>query len=283
MTAVLLLTGCSASEGQTATLQLPAKNQAQWAMPLDRYVVTNAQLARQSYATAILLQKCLADKGFVRTVPLLHFERAQQRGAGIINVFDRDVASKSGYHTPQLLSPGDQAAWNQYLTAPRSDGELAASDSCNEEMGDTEPSYGNQSINFAMSFVGAALNGARTDSKVLEAADEWTRCMASSGVEDLPRTPEGMPSDSLRQKFGLKEEKDKPAGTEVSALETHLALADAECRETSKYSAIRYQAEWNRQVSLLKENFEALEAAGKKISATDARISRVISKYAPAS
>lgn len=281
------LAGCAASdtgdESKTdISAYLPKQNIARWVMPLDQYMVTRVQSQRESYATTLLTQECLNQKGYVHEVPAMSFvDDPDDRG--IRDVFTPDVVSKYGYHSPSLLRPQDRA-WQAYTGRAMSDEEAAAVDGCIHSLLDAGfVRYENQVLNFASGLAQSAYTGALQDPKVKKVAKAWQECMAPKGVADLPDDPSGMPSTSLSTRFGLSHVPE--AGTALTVTQDEIALAvfDAQCRKSSGYEQARYNAEWSRQVTLMSENITALEDVKLKITEIDKSLSEVIASHAPGS
>jgi hypothetical protein len=104
---------------------------------------------------------------------------------------------------------------------------------------------------------------ATRDPAVVAAAERWVACMQPLGFTDLPSSPYGedggMPTVSMAASFGeIYDGKTNEQTPEQEAEEIRLATFDAECRESSGYAQALYDAEWERQTTVVAENEDAL-------------------------
>lgn len=89
-----------------------------------------------------------------------------------------------------------------------------------------------------------------SESELQTAAGKWRECMSPLGIVDLPSEPdmfgayERIP-ESLREKWGWT------AYGEPSAEEIRFAVHDAQCRESSGWAALYYDAEWEVANSIM--------------------------------
>lgn len=284
------LVGCAASDGQTSTEEsaelsdatLPEQNRTLWVMPLDQYMVTQSQVKREAYLHALLSQSCISEQGFEHTVPSPNL--SDDSGFGVRNRFDPGVASEFGYHSPVVVTDADDA-WTEYTRRPMSDDELQALDGCvRDVMADSSvPKWTSKDLDYAPGIAQAAVLGAVEDATVSSAAEKWIECMAPLGISDLPASPSEMPSESMRASYGWATFAEVDSTPPITPAEIADAEFDAGCRETSGYSEALYQAEWSRQVELLKSNEAALEDLYSTITETDAAMIEQVASLAPKS
>lgn len=266
------------SESRLA-IDLPDKNRSLWVMPLDAYFVSEVDLKKEAYLHALYSQECLSDQGFHHEVPALEF--AASESTVVRNWFDETVASEFGYHSPISSSPSDEA-WVEYTQRPISDDELAVLDQCVHDVVDNPdvPKWTPKLLNYAGTFGSAAITGASEDPQVAAAAERWRTCMKPIGIEDLPSSPNGMPTDSMRQRYGWADTAADSAPP-LTPDEIADAVEDAKCQESSGYSESIYDAEWERQVSLLEENYESFVSVGEDIKEVRQEISERMALMAP--
>lgn len=251
-------------------------------LPLDDFLISDKQLKRKSYASALVVRGCLEPKGIESRVPYVDFDAAYADYADVRSTLTRRQAARLGYHRPTENPPAGIEAWERFRTQPRSERELAATTQCFEVDEDEIPSYPNDVLNFTSSFATAAFQGSVKSSEVESAAEAWSVCMAPHGIEDLPGDPQAMPSESIRQKYDTSGGRDGETLGPITQAEIDLALADVDCRESSGYQQALYDAIWEREARLLEENQAAFEEQRAAIEKTDAEIDRIIAQYATA-
>jgi hypothetical protein len=101
--------------------------------------------------------------------------------------------------------------------------------------------------------------------------------MADVGIPDLPETPREMPSMWLIERLDLGGD---PHGT-ASVEEIRFASADAECRESSGYVDAFYQALWNKEAQLVRDNADALLRIEAMVTEHREKVAQIISENAP--
>lgn len=280
-----LLTACTSGvaapnaseQSLDPSIQLPPQNQELWVLPVDQYVPSVAQSRKETYAAALLIQGCLAERGMNVPVPRPNLDDGGDRG--VRDLFTPEVAERYGYRSPSWVDSMDMTdPWIAFLNRPLSDEYIAAEDECYAHV--EVPAFDSEMLNYALSFSNAAFVGAMRDEEVLETAAEWNQCMSGVGIEDLPDGPDGMPTESMRNRLGLDQTPDAGQGVVISPDEREIAVADATCRETTGYADVLYQANWDRQVRLLAENSTALKDIGEKIDKVDAELTQVIAEHA---
>jgi hypothetical protein len=279
--AATISVAAACAPGSTAqppnALDTQSKDVAQWTLPLDPYLLSDAQLTKAAYAEAIMIHECLADIGIDRPVPYVDIDAAYGSNVAVRSWFDLTIAQKHGYHDPSQERPAGLKAWDDFQLQAWTSAEDAAFLKCRDDPAADPPEYSNTLMNFTSGLAAAAFSGAGKDPDVLDAAARWHECMAGVGIEDLPRTPIEMPSDSLRQRFEVGASIDGPV-TGPTAEEIDMATADADCRDSSGFTEAFYDALWTRETSLLLDNESALTDAGAEIDEITARIDEVIAE-----
>ena len=267
----LLLTACSAPAARIP--DLPEQNRARWVQPLDQY--TPAHVVAADYAENLLMRPCMESKGFEWNVPWRDVSAGPSETAsdGGRRLFTVEIAREFGYHTAVSPDRG-MDAWLLFMQQEVSPAKDDAIDECTDVAREQLPRLSSNS-ELAVGLAGAAFNGALEDSDVVAAAGRWHECMRDSGVPDLPDDPIGIPTEYMVSTFGLEEQGAPTPG------EKELATLDATCRETSGYAETLYQEEWERQVTLLADNADALERMLGTITANRLDVFDAIAKNAP--
>jgi hypothetical protein len=279
---MLLLAGCAAGTAQE--VDLPAKNQSQWTLPLDEYQqpLIDTTLAAQQ----VLVQKCMADSGYawgvyldspgVRPGPSWNEVRRK--------LFDVDLAQRFGYGNSREVARTDaeEERWRQVDAANRTVGGTATSvvDKCFAATGETLGTVGRTDpYGLAADLASSAYDDATKAESVLSAERKWRACMIPVGVPDLPDSPIMMPSDSVS---ALRPSEDAPSqiGTEavVPTREREVAVGDAKCRASSGYSAASYEAEWDNQVEALQERADDLSRYHKQAEQLETRAKQILTE-----
>jgi hypothetical protein len=260
-TAVAIAIACfpACSDSQTTPPSSVAtdahKNRDRWALPLDEYYGLNYSIS--DYAEALLIQECMEREGFA--YPTGEPQRMDSPPAPTENdvyrsLFDAEIAAQYGYGGP-YEEPHAASLTAAERSAIESDEGQAAFDLCVNEARKQLPPPPDRDLVISLS--GAAYNSAVESDDVRKAAARWRACMDTLGISDLPATPDGMPTDSLRSQWGESiggEEGFRPP----SADEIKTAVHDAECRESSGFSESLYEAEWDVQEEMLAKNEDAL-------------------------
>lgn len=274
------LAGCSGDADASTGLDLPDKDIDSWTLPLDPFLLSDEQMKKADYASAIKTTECTAQQGIDRPVPYVDFDAAYGKKSAVRTWFDKKIAQKRGYHAASDLPNPELKPWEEYIRAPGNQKTDKIEQACSKELGEENklPRYSSRVMNFTSRLAGAAYSGASSDPDVTAAVSEWEKCMAPKGIADLPDNPLNMPSPSLVKKFNLQPGKDV-ARAAPTAQEIDMATFDAECRESSGYHQEFYDELWTREVSLRKDNEAALAEIKDQIDKTDQKISDVIAKY----
>lgn len=259
--ALACVAGCSTGgSGISAEPSIATgKNRMTWAMPLDAYMV-DPQL---DYAVDVLVEPCMQDRGFAYRRPAVDVtERSETVTVSGRNLFNVDVAREWGYSGAP--DPNDEvlrAASTEALGWSQEQQDQY--DSCLEEARAVFPA---QSINNDVAGLSlSSWSGANREPEVLDAAARWVTCMRPLGFTDLPESPNsesgGTPTLSMSEAYGeVADGVSNVQTAEQRAEEIRIATFDAECQESSGYAQALYEAEWVRQVGIVRDNEEALTA-----------------------
>lgn len=271
VTAIVAISGCTGAapsdEGAGADAERqagerePAQDIDAWLMPLDQFVPQHVQV--RDYAENILIQECMTEAGIAWEVPWVDIDAPIPETTNAVGrrLFDVTLAQRWGYQ-PAPLTQQNAVATAELNSRPLSDSEAEHLGRCTDAVrAEALPLLSGEAMNFAASLGMAADEAARLSPEVLEAAASWRACMEPWGISDLPRSPDLMPTESMRAEFGAAGG-DASAVDQVpvsaSAREIEVATGDARCREESGWRQARYDAEWQRQSVALAENADAL-------------------------
>lgn len=264
----ITLSGCSSTP--EAQLDLPAKNVAQWTMPLDQYMAID--LREQDYAENLLVKPCMEGAGFAWPVPWRDASGSVSETYNDVNrrLFNQDIASRYGYHNAPDADVS-ASSWRKFVAAT-SDLSSAEEDqvtkcifAARKKLPRLSPSAQD-----GIALGQAATDAARDEPAVAKAEKEWRQCMQPKGISDLPGTPRKMPSESLQIRFNISSSK------AATAEEIDLAKFDADCRDKSGYVKTLYNAEWNQQVSSLRKNADQLQRIAGEIRKNRSEVKKVI-------
>ncbi len=236
------------------------KNRMRWALPLDVYWVDDTL---GSAAENVLAEACMRDNGYDYRRPQVDVsvrsETEQPFGRHLFNV---ETAARWGYGgAPDPNAAVLRAASEEAMSWPAEQGEqfFACLDEARKEL---PPEA--MRIDNTLSGMGITSGfDAVRDPAVVAAAEQWVTCMQPLGFTDLPSSPHGedggMPTMSMAASFGeIYDGKTNEQTPAQEAEEIRLATFDAECRESSGYAQALYDAEWERQLTVVAENEDAL-------------------------
>ncbi|WIB65800.1 hypothetical protein [Curtobacterium sp. MCBD17_040] len=233
-----------------------------WSMPLDAYVAPASDLEDQ--AEDLLIGRCLQQNGLTdwtvphRTVGGLQALADATDTAANANPspalattkpLDAATAARRGYSGPSTAGAG-AAAWKAWAFSPVRNTELSTLpagtfDRCLAAARSTlgEPLDGQvmAASELAQRLTYLAALDARKDPSVLAASRRWNSCMASTKVRDLPASPDGMPTASMRATDGVRTGAATP-----TAAEKKIAERDVACQQSSGYRDALYTTEWSR-------------------------------------
>lgn len=282
------LAGCATAAVQGADLDLPAKNQSQWRLPLDQYLPPLIDVEYD--AQQVFVHKCMAEAGrewVVRLDPPGTTTGESWNAAGR-KLFSVELAETYGYgNSGQIArSPEAEQAWLNGERSRRAVAEQApeAAEGCFEQSTavlDDEPSW--QVYDLAMEIAGGASGDAQEFPEVEEAASQWRECMADAGLPDLPAVPEEMPPASVDDGGGPAIDAPYSVGDEfdVSAEERRVAVADTTCQDSSGYASALYDAEWEAQAEAMESHADDLVRYGAQLEEQRARAESYLAEKTP--
>lgn len=243
-TLVALTSGCQPLEAPVPPL--PEKDMDQWVLPLDTYLPPyfEAQYARQ-----LLMRACMDRAGFEFRVAPVDIDEAppETSNSSGRRLFDVDLASRYGYHfaPSQRVDRrlAQEIAATQYSTI-----EQRQLDDC---IRSAQAKLGAPSDSLA-DWLGFTVD-VTSDPDVMSSVGSWAACLHARFPGDGTGWPEDMPGERRGSEFGLDRatewDADPPSDEEIA-----LAVADAECRDSSGFREAYYSAEWNAQLVLIENN-----------------------------
>lgn len=258
------LVGCSGTDPDAAQEPhiLVEKNRLMWVMPLDAYMVEE----QLDSAVDVFIEPCMQQHGFAyRRPPVDVTKRSETVSVSGRNLFNVEVARQWGYGgAPDPNADVLRAAAAESMHWP-----AEQLDQYEECLGSAREQFPAQRINnFVAGLTISTWSGAKNAPEVLEAAERWVQCMRPLGFSDLPDGPNadggGTPTPSMMEAYtgvpyGATLDGAAPEQTaQQKAEEIRIATFDAECQESTGYAQALYDAEWDRQVSVVRDNGEAL-------------------------
>lgn len=249
-------------------------------MPLDAYMV-DQQLDN---AVDILVEPCMQEYGFAFRRPAVDVTKTPETvTVSGRNLFNTEVAKKWGYSgAPDpngealLAAQAQSMSWSQE--------EYDQYDECLRRARSEFPA---QTINnYVAGLAVSSWNGAKRDPDVLEAAGRWVQCMRPLGFTDLPDSPNsdsgGTPTASMAEAYGeVADGVSNVQSPEQEAEEIRIATFDAECQESSGYAQALYDAEWERQAAIVRENESALTNLLEEKAAYEAKANAILHGAGP--
>ena len=253
-------------------------------MPLDEFVVYSPQL--DNYAEQLLISDCLGAQGFEWPVPWqdTEYPRAEDFNRVGLRLFNLELAKKWGYHFAQLENPESAELWleftetvDSYFPNQELDDALAA---CTDEIRakdkDNASNFDGLNYNAQLSF--QAWNIAEQDPDVVNAVKAWRECLAPQvDYEVTQEQPwEGAPHEVTKKWGAVTGSPTPPSAEEIAA-----AVADAECQDSSGWSALWYERNWQEQVKLLEQNRDKLDRIRADAIERKKKLLTIVAENAP--
>jgi len=223
---------------------VPVKSLAQWKLPLDEFRPKAERL--DSYASNLLVGKCLVDKGHGWAVPWQDVSFPQSKNFNAVGhrLFTLQIAQQWGYHLAPVPDPASAEAWSKYGDFANSHvSELGADWEECTKFADSKVDLAKNAadFNYVSSLQIQASDAAAQSSSVQAAIAKWQACLSSQVSFAVPDNPWiEMPPLAVGVQWGLIGPHKTPIPTED---ELTAAVADAKCRETSGVSAAQYNGE----------------------------------------
>jgi hypothetical protein len=276
------LAGCSASDLDAAEEPrvLVEKNRLMWVMPLDAYMVAE----QLDHAVDVFIEPCMQERGFAHRRPAVDVtKRSETVTVSGRNLFNVEVARQWGYGG----APDPNADVLLAAAAESTHWPAEQLDQYEDCLGRAREQFPAQRINNVVASLSfSAWTGAKNDPEVREAAERWVQCMQPLGFSDLPDGPNadggGTPTPSMMEAYtgvpyNATFDGAAPEQTaQQKAEEIRIATFDAECQESTGYAQALYDAEWDRQVSVVRENEETLTSLLDEKAAYEEKADRIL-------
>jgi len=274
--------GRDASRGGNAPAE-GTKNRAQWAMPLDEFIAYSPHLG--NYAEQLLLGKCLTAAGYQWPVPWRdpEFPPPWDMNRVLYRLFDRSIAERWGYHLSPERDERGAKAWLEFGELVNSRAPDPAFDAkfleCSDAVRDEDTTRDVDALNYVNGLAVQAGQVAEQDPAVRAGVSAWRECVTAKVTFAVPDSTWEMPPPPLDEQFGIT----GPNKTATaSAEEIAVAIADADCRESSGLSEARYEAEWDHQLKLVAENRDTLDRIRAEALVHKEKLLTIVAENAPA-
>jgi hypothetical protein len=274
---LVFVVGCSGSANESSQPALSADEVA------ERYgydrdsaeltpsfaLVSQYKDPRDGYARDLVAHDCMKGVADYHVVSLTPPEGAVFDVRTAQTRFDVDVASKYGYKALYLAPRISTTVIDGEIT-PAIGAKLRECGRVNDERLGAPPEKGINSIE------SAGWNAAPDAPRVQAAAEEWVACMSDVGVVDLPADPRKMPTESV---VGATDPSNPLAQYVPSAREIEVAVADAECRESSGYTKAFFDAQVDAELTAIGADVESFEAVRAEYVDYGQRVDEVIAEF----
>lgn len=273
--------GSASADSESWLVDFP-RDRNHGVLPMDQF---RLDLPQSLYALDLATYACVEDEGMEDQLAVPQPLSEQDNvfsGPGGRRLFNAELASQFGYHTgPPDASGPDPSFTSESTIHDTPEGE-AIYQECRDQALEGVPEGIDLGIlqNGITSHVASEIS-LRANAEVEEAPDiaaareRWQECMAPVGIADLPDDPVGMPTASMRDAYGLNADETGAATTD----EIEVAVADAECQESSGYAETVYNLTWEAQVELAAEHEDELVRAKSAREALQEYIENTISNY----
>lgn len=280
-------TGCTSADGapESDLNVRTERDRSEWRLPLDDHLGAMAP-RRHTLAVDTILHSCLSQHEIPYPTPRLldDVEAMPTVNSAARGIFNVELAKKFGYGSGPFDAEANKRArqdMERFFAATGTPEGKAAADECREQAEGQVPEPPDTML--AQALVFEANDAARLDDDVVEATERWRECMEVAGIPDLPETPFDMPTEAMtnRMRHGPRGEADggldrpwQPPSTE----EIELAVADAECRESSGFAETFYEKEWDAQLELMAPRVDELEQLAEALQEFDQELNQVLAE-----
>lgn len=251
-------------------------------MPLDEFAVYPPEL--DTYADNLLMSECLAEDGYEWPVPWQDTEFPPPADVNRVNLrlFNTEIAERWGYHFGAPADPAiSEAVWefHEYVRTYNPDSGYDSSyEDCSDQARNAVSTDPTDSVNYISSLAIQAEQITQQKAEVVSALARWRECVARQVDFDVPEDPMEMPPVPLPEKFGMT----GPGSTATaSPEEIALAVLDAECRESSRWSELQYDGEWEEQLKLIDKNRDQLDRSRAIDLEREEELLQIVAEHAP--
>lgn len=254
------------------------KNIAMWALPLDEYVQDFNNL--DNYSEQLLLASCLNDVGIEWPVP---WQDVEEPASPVYNaagkrLFNLEIAKEYGFR-PNLAPSKSAQLWEEFLTySPTEPGFQDAFDKCLAGIRAEHPILQPETMVAVTSLIIQVREEAFLSPEGQKAANRWRACMEPQGFGQLPDNPDEFPSFELLEELGSTPPVEM---VEPSEREIAVAVAHATCLDSSDFSKVMYEMEWELQETAIERERANLDRIRGAVQARETAVREIIAANAP--
>lgn len=255
-----------------------AKNISTWALPLDEFMPRFSNL--DNYAEQLMVASCLEPMNIDWPVPWQDIEEPISPVYNPVGrrLFNLKIAEQYGFRT-NLEPSKSTLMWGTFLEhEPTEPGFQEAFDGCLANVRQQYPLPDVDDTWFAVGLSGQIQVEASLAAEVKEAAIKWASCMEKMDVGQLPENPVEFPSTELQQELGALPPVQTP---DPSAREMEVAIAHATCLDSSGFSQISYEKEWELQSAAIEGARAKLDRIRDELHARETTVQEIIAANAP--
>lgn len=239
-------------------------------------IVPEYEHPSDAYARDLLAAECLKDVVSYQVQKPEENEFLDGRTHQIL--FDEELARTWGYSAMRLNTTGGDGVEDSALTDEVHEKMVTCGEKANERLGDPPA----RPVSAVEDAGWIALDSSE---EVAAAHAAWVKCMEPLGVVDLPDSPNGMPSRSVRSpgsltelQTGRSEDVELDRSTPPDEREIEVAVADARCREKTDVDGIEFRARVRGELEALADDVETFEAARIEYQEYQRRVDEVIAE-----
>jgi hypothetical protein len=289
---------------------LPAKDIAHWAMPMDEYSAA-ALIPLVSYAENRRMETCLSAEGFSWPIPVEPTDDASYlafpKNMSSFPALTVEIARQYGYTAYYMPGPTPDPQTSVTLnrigqSTPGLDTTLLA---CRDESRKTfDGAKAGDIFNTTAMWIYEETKKIPQDPAVKKAAASWKQCITAAGYDVSISAPVGdegeqMPTQKLGIELGFyaapptkfptsggtygdtEVDPDTAGPRKTTPAEIDLAVADASCRDTSGWTKAYYDAQWDAEVSVVQKHADQLKTMKADIEELTAQARRIIADNPP--
>ena len=275
--------GCTPAALQTGER---VRNQALWTMPLDEFYVYSPEL--DNYAEQLQIAKCVRAQGRDWPVPWQNtdFPQAENVNTTGLRLFTLDIARQWGYRLAPPADPESARLWEEFATTADAFFPDAELDEillhCTDEVRTVDAEFTTtfDGVNYLSGLALQAEEVVLQDPAVIEATAQWRDCLeplVSFSLRSIRDPWTEMPPRYAATAWGATAD---GTGT-PSAEEIAVAMADAECRDSSGLAGTKYERSWDEQQNLVDQNRDKLDRIREAAAERKAKLLTIVAENAP--
>lgn len=296
LVASLVLGSCSAGEApvnsmaeENSSFQSQSsgsnteRENSRYSLPSDSFQPPDLML--RAAAIQKVMSECQHKKGIQMPVTIYNFDAPlmETRTDGDHRVFTVEIAQKYGYREP--LNPRidwESSKKKDEFIKGMTEEENRISEECYKEVQETlqEPKEEmSEEKEGALPYWqwGSFVSPDLQKPELQKTIQAWRECMAPLGIPDLEETPSfGPPSQTLAEKWGYHNDTPPWEAPLPSEEEVRIAVADAQCQETSGYQDAYWEEYKRIDQEFVDEHRNVLERMKDEYDALEKRYQAVL-------